>query len=547
MGRKWGWLTAATLAVLLTVTAILSWTVHDAVHNQEDRLLKERANEVALVLKEAVDSLSSQLETVGRVVGVTGGSPSAFRRASAALVKGSDGNITVAQLRRTAIGFRVELAAGPAFRVGDTVDGSLARTFNRATSDGRMVTTPVMGAGDNRTLGLAIGPPVAPDGTVLYLQVRLGTLGPPQGAGTAPFHELNVVLYNGTRPDPSQALVTTTEDLPLRGHVRVVPVPAGAATWTLQVSAVHPLVGSTTANAAWLTLGGGIILSILVAMVVEIETRRRRSALALYRSEHQIAEGLQRSLLPALPAVDGLEIAARYLPGAAEQEVGGDWYDLFELEGGHIGLAVGDVVGHDIDAAVLMSRVQTALRAHAIAGEQPAAVLDRLDHLVRALDTDRLVTVFYGVLGPPEDDGERRLVFANAGHPPPLMHVAGGGVVELDEASSLLLGVPALSDEVRDQHSVPVRPGSTLLLYTDGLVEMPGESLTDLIMDLKLATATCALRETTDEVCDQLLATMRPEALRDDVAMLVVRLSQAAPGRGGAARAGAGRSRRANP
>ncbi|HVT65855.1 MAG TPA: PP2C family protein-serine/threonine phosphatase [Mycobacteriales bacterium] len=547
MRRRWGWLSLATLVVLLGVTVVVSLTVRGAVHHQENRLLKERANEVALVLKEAVDSLSSQVETVGRVMQATDNSPAAFRRASAALVNDSKGKDTLVLLRQTSAGYQVELVNGPAYQVGQTLAGSVAATLDRAGVSGKVLPTPVMGAGANRTLGFALGPPIAPDGTVLYLQIILGDLSPPQAASTAPFHELDTALYDAPTPNPTQALVATRTDLPLQGDVRSVTVLAGATPWLLQVHAIHPLVGTTTAKAPWLALGGGLLLSVLLATVVEIETRRRRSALALYRTEHQIAEGLQRSLLPSLPTIGGLEIAARYLPGSAAQEVGGDWYDLFELEGDHIGIAVGDVLGHDIEAAVLMSRVQTALRAHAIAGEQPAQVLDRLDNLVTSLNTDRLVTVFYGVLGPAGADGERQLVFANAGHPPPLLHVTGGGVVELDDAASMLLGAPALNEAPRDQQSVPIRAGSTLLLYTDGLVEIPGESLTDLIADLKLAMSSSAQRGTTNEVCDQLLATMRPEALRDDVAMLVVRLADPVGGKSGADPQPAGRGRGAKP
>jgi hypothetical protein len=526
MRRRWGWLSVATLLVLLTLTIAVSWAVRVGVRHQEDRLLRERANEVALVLREAVDSLSSQLETVGRVMQATDNSPTAFRRASAALVNGTDGGETLLLLRQTSAGYQVMLANGPAYRPGQTLGGSVAATLDRAGVSGKILPTPVMGTGENRALGFALGPPIAPDGTVLYLQVNLGGLSSPQGSGTAPFHELNTALYAGMTATRAQALVASRTDLPLRGDVRSVTVTAGATPWLLQVSAIHPLVGSTTANAAWYALAGGTLLSVLVAGVIEIETRRRRSAIALYRTEHQIAESLQRSLLPILPQVDDLEIAARYVAGSSAQEVGGDWYDVFELDGGHVGIAVGDVLGHDIEAAVLMSRVQTALRAHAIVGEQPAAVLDRLDHLVASLHTDRLVTVFYGVLGPAGKDGERQLVFANAGHPPPLLHSPGGGTVELDDATSLLLGAPDIAVDARRQHEVPVSAGSTLLLYTDGLVEVPGQSLTELIGDLKLATTAAAQSGGVEGMCDRVLGTVRPAAGGDDLAMLVVRLAQ---------------------
>lgn len=113
MRRRWGWLSVASLVVLLAVTATVSLAVRDAVHHQERRLLQERANEVGLVLKEAVDSLSSQLETVGRVMQVTNSSPAAFHRASAALVNGSKGRDTLVLLRPSDAGYRVELVNGP--------------------------------------------------------------------------------------------------------------------------------------------------------------------------------------------------------------------------------------------------------------------------------------------------------------------------------------------------------------------------------------------------------------------------------------------------
>ena len=525
MRRRWGWLSAATLLLLLAITVLTSLLVRGAVRSQEDRLLKERANEVGLVLREAVDSLSSQIRTVGGVARATNSAPVAFKRSSEALVDGSDGRDTLTLLRRTAAGYRVELANGDAYAPGQTISGPLIATLDRAAAAGDVVPTQLMGTGADRTLGFAVGPPDAPAGTVIYLQVNLGTLKPPRAAKTSPFHEIRTALYATPTPAAAQALVaSSTSELPMQGDVRVVTIEAGAARWALQVKAVHPLVGGTTANAGWLVLGAGIVLSALMALVVEIETRRRRSALALYRSEHEIAESLQRSLLPNLPELDDLDIAARYLPGAAGQQVGGDWYDVFEIDDDHIGLAVGDVLGHDIEAAALMSRVQTALRAHALVGESPKAVLTRLDQLVTTLETDRLVTVFYGVLGPPGANGARKLVFANAGHPPPLLHAAGG-VVELDDANSILLGVSNEAGEPRSQHTVTVPPDSTLLLYTDGLIEVPGLSMTDLIGDLKLATSAAAADSTAEQLCDWLLETMRPAARRDDVAMLVVQLA----------------------
>lgn len=526
MRRNWGWLSAATLVLLLAVTGVTTWTVRGTVRGQENRLLRERSNEVGLVLKEAVDSLSSQLDTVGGVVRATNGSPAAFKRASASLINGSRGTDSIALLRRTATGYRITLASGAAFHAGQVVSQSLADTLARADASGEMVPTQVTGSGVDRAIGFALGAPKTPAGTLVYLQVELGTLGPPTAAGTAPFNELHVVLYGARTPVPSQALVTTTDEIPLRGNVRVVPVAAGATTWALQVSAAHPLVGSAAANAPWFTAGGGVLLAILLTAIVEIETRRRRSALALYRNEQAVAETLQRSLLPELPSVDGLAMAAHYMPGSRGQQVGGDWYDVFELPDDQVGIVVGDVLGHDIAAAALMSRVQTALRAYAFVGEQPGAVLDRLDRLMASLHTDRLVTVFYGVLGPSLEDGSRPLLFANAGHPPPLLHDENGEVRELDEAGSLLLGASVMERDQRPQQALAIPAGSSLLLYTDGLIEVPGESLTDLIGQLKHAFAAVAPSTTADELCHGLIDRLGPNQRNDDVAVLLVRLTR---------------------
>jgi serine phosphatase RsbU (regulator of sigma subunit) len=524
MSRRWGWLSSLTVVVLLLISTVGAWVVHNAVRDQENRLLQERGNEVGLVLKEAVDSLTSQLETLGGVLRATNGSRGAFDRAVAPIEGSGATAPTIAVVHETATGFQVEYVRGALVHAGQTITGAAGAALSLAQTSGVVAPTQVLGAGSDRQIGFAIGPPSTPPGTLVYEQLSLGTLGPPQQAAAEPFNELHVILYASATPTPSQALVTTADQIPLRGDVRSVMVTAGAAKWTLQVSAVDPLVGQPTAYAAWLTLGIGIIIALLLGLVVEGQTRRRRSALALYRNEHELAEALQRSLLPALPTVDDLELAACYLPGSADQQVGGDWYDGFELSDGHVGLAIGDVLGHDIDAAALMSRVQTALRAYALMGEQPGSVLDRLEAVLASLDTERLVTVFYGVLGPVAADGSRELVFANAGHPKPLIRRPSGAVEELLGASSLLLGVSADVTEPRPQHTVTLPAGSTLMLYTDGLVEVPGESFGDRLDALRREVSVHAADLSMSALCDWLLDQVQPEHRRDDVAILVARL-----------------------
>lgn len=528
MGRLLRRLSVVIFVVLLILTLVSSWAVHSAIRSQEHRLLKERTNEVSLVLTNAVTTLAQQFDVLGGVLHATNNSPSAFKQSSDGPVEQSKGLQTYALLTSNGPGFRVISANGNGLHRGEVVSGVRADAMRRAAATGVVVPTEVIGSGAQRSVGFAVGPPVAPAGTVMYEQSIIGPLGPPRTDSTDAYSELEIVLYASRDAIPSQALVSTVPHPPLTGEVRATMVKVGDSRLLLQVAAASPLVGSVTAQAAWLMLAGGLVLSLLVAVAVETETRRRRSAVALYQGEHQLAESLQRSLLPQLPAISDLRLGARYLAGSAEQQVGGDWYDLFELDGGRTGIVVGDVVGHDVSAAVLMSRVQTALRAYAVLDQEPAAVLDRLDRLIGTFDTDRLVTVFYGVLGPADPTGGRRLVFANAGHPPPLIYRHEGAVEDLDGVDSLLLGVTPTPAEPRPQREISLPPGAMLMLYTDGLVEIPGQSLTDLIARLRSVAATVPAAMAPDEVCDLLLSRMNAgERRRDDIAILIAQLAPA--------------------
>ncbi|GIG28417.1 SpoIIE family protein phosphatase [Cellulomonas marina] len=251
----------------------------------------------------------------------------------------------------------------------------------------------------------------------------------------------------------------------------------------------------------------------------------------LYQQQHRIAESLQRSLLSAPVEPDHVEIVVRYLPAAEAAQVGGDWYDAFLQPDGATVLVIGDVMGHDSDAAAAMSQVRTLLRGIAYAtGQAPAGVLTGLDAAMRGLEVRTLATAVVARLEQSEDERERsvtRLRWSNAGHLPPLLLHEDGTVTELHgNGSSLLLGIDPGVD--RTDSVVTVDRGTTLLLYTDGLVERRDASLSDGIRRLRetvAATATDGLRGATlDELVDGVVARMVPERPTDDVALLAVRL-----------------------
>jgi anti-sigma regulatory factor (Ser/Thr protein kinase) len=237
----------------------------------------------------------------------------------------------------------------------------------------------------------------------------------------------------------------------------------------------------------------------------------------VYEREHRIAETLQRSLLPdRLPDLPGLEVAARYLPAASEAEVGGDWYDVIPIAGGAVGLVMGDVAGKGLAGASMVGRLRSALRAYALEGHDAGRVVERLNRLLwTEAEESQMATMLYVIVDP----AASTVRWVNAGHPPPLL-IAKGEVGFLQGDASVPLGV--LPFPTYEEVVSPMDPGDALLLYTDGLVERPGEHLDD-----GLAQLAARVREAPEDpqaMLDHLLATLVPPAgASDDVALLTLR------------------------
>jgi integral membrane sensor domain MASE1/anti-sigma regulatory factor (Ser/Thr protein kinase) len=232
--------------------------------------------------------------------------------------------------------------------------------------------------------------------------------------------------------------------------------------------------------------------------------------------EHHIAETLQRSLLPdRLPELPGVALAARYVPAGADMAVGGDWYDVVELPSGHVGLAIGDVAGHGLKAASTMGQLRMALRAYALEEPSPAKVVSRLDRLVSRLLVSEIVTLVYLVL----DLDSGMVHFANAGHPPPLVVGSEGQTSYLEDG----LGSPLGCDEpgLPVEGNFRLTPDSTLLLFTDGLVERRGISIHEGLERLRTLATDCG--QDIEALCEKLLRSMVEDDTADDVALLAIR------------------------
>ncbi|CAL9344520.1 SpoIIE family protein phosphatase [Streptomyces sp. enrichment culture] len=249
----------------------------------------------------------------------------------------------------------------------------------------------------------------------------------------------------------------------------------------------------------------------------------------LYNEQRDVSETMQRQLLTPLPQVDHLRMAARYVPAQSALEVGGDWYDAFLLKNGVMALVIGDVVGHDLEAASHMAEVRNMLRAVAWdRQEPPSGVVHGVDDAVtNTSDAPMATLVFARIEGP--EGGPWQLHWSNAGHPPPLLIAPDGGTRYLTGGHGPLIGMNAAlhlgltwPDARQD-----LPPGSTLLLYTDGLVESRGRPI-----DLGMATlrhhASMLARHTVDDFCDALLDRIAPSG--DDTALLAVRVPEAGMG-----------------
>jgi serine phosphatase RsbU (regulator of sigma subunit) len=236
-------------------------------------------------------------------------------------------------------------------------------------------------------------------------------------------------------------------------------------------------------------------------------------------ADDQIATAaLQRSLMPSgLPAVPGLQIAARYVPGSGV--VGGDWYDVFVLPSGELGVVIGDVAGSGLPAGIVMGRMRSALRAYAMETADPAEVLDRLDRKMQHFEPGALATVLYAVLDPALD----RVHISSAGHPAPVLAVPGEKGALVDGVGGLMIGVDPRAR--RQVTTVKFAHGAVLCLYTDGLVERREYPLDEGLARLCDAVAAQA----PEQVCASVMGALVGNApARDDIALVTLR--RLAPG-----------------
>jgi len=316
--------------------------------------------------------------------------------------------------------------------------------------------------------------------------------------------------------------------------VRAVAVTALAIATTIALvlaNSIEPLIMELTQSSALvltkLQMGAFTLAGLLIAAEShERELATRQAARSVVETKtlelerqrvHDLAVRLQRGLLPdKLLSRPGMDIAARYESASDVLEVGGDWYDAIELRDGRVALVVGDIVGHGIDAMISMGRLRAALSALAIHNDHPATLLTELDEFVGGPDGTAYATVFYAIV----DTQEHTITYASAGHPPALLVSPDGETAWLDQGQA-----EPLYGQVspRPQASTALQPGWSLVLYSDGLIEQRGESLS-VGLDRLESLASELGDKSPGDMCDSLFESLVTHATRsDDTVLLVVR------------------------
>lgn len=500
------------------VTAALAIGADASYRHSQRRLTSLQTSLTGDALKAAPIDFERRLGQVAGVVANSADPVAAFRRLIAPSMKPS-GPFASASLIRVKAGaptFLDHVGTAPLRNVNGPVAAAL---FRRTAKAHGLVTTRAVGRGIQK-LG--------------YLMSATGSAGTYVVAGAQQLPErailpvqpdspdagLNIAIYFGTRTDQSSLIATTTHTLPSGGDVSKAVVPFGTNKLTVVASPRTALAGSLTAALPWAVVAAGLGMTALVALLVERLSRReaRAEALAeqnedLYRQQRDVAITLQRALLPQdFPAIDGVMCAGAYLPGTSGTEVGGDWYSVVVSDSGRTYFVVGDISGRGVEAAALMAQLRFTIRTLARLGHEPADILERASGDIDFGRSKRFATAIVGSI-----DDQRELTVASAGHLPALLVDAGRA-----EYATVKPGPPlGLRSFQYEQMTVPLAPDTTILAYTDGLVETRSASIDAGLERLRRSAA--AHRESgVDALVASITEDLIPDGSPDDVALLAL-------------------------
>lgn len=504
-------LTIVVALLLLGITAVLTVLTWQADARSERTLLDRQLAQVGSLLANQAAVDRTVLADIGQAAVNTNGNPSTFARWAARELQETHQSLS---LWRVADGHAQRLAnQGEDPLIGD------GAALVGLPADGQLKVMGIRkGKTDRITYALA---PVDGGGLVVYAEAPLAKDRRIPAQHDSPLAGLDVALYLGKTAAPDR-LLQSTAPTPIRGAARTTSVPFGNTTITVVGASPTHLTGTLAAALPWLVLGVGCALAIGGAAVFEVLSRRRLVAEGLaiendrlYREQRGIAGTLQSALLPVVPALDDVEVAARYVAGVDQLDVGGDWYDVIPQGRDCVVFVVGDVSGRGLPAATTMASLRFAVRAYLAEGTDIEAVLTKLRALLDVDVDHQFATLLLGEL----DLGSGSLRLISAGHFGPLL---------LQDGKAELLDVPAdppvgVTAPPRARViTVPVTGEATLVAFTDGAVERRGE-VVDVGLERLRAAATDLAERPLDEMLDDLLASLTGESSTDDTVLLGMR------------------------
>lgn len=512
-------LSVVVLVLGLVVTGVLTATSRLSYVHNEQRLTNLQTSLTASALGVAPVDLERRL---GQAVGAAAEAahPAAtFRRLIAPSMApvGPFATASLILLRGHSVRVLTQVGAQP---IHSPTGKRATALLERAAKSASLVTTRVAGKGLQRFAYLM--PFVGPGGTYI---ASAGQALPGNRRivipSSSPDAGLDIAIYFGNTTNPGSLVETNVAHLPLAGTVSMATVPFGSSVLTLVISPTRPLTGRWSELFPWAILVVGVLLTLALVAMTERLVRRRLHAehLAdenrrLFGEQRNVSLTLQRALLPkVLPTIDGVDLAARYIPGESGIEVGGDWYSAIAIDDHRFAFVVGDVSGRGLVAATIMASLRFTIRAYAAIGYSPAQVLQMAAREI-SIDADgHFATVLVGLV----DNDRREITMANAGHPPALL--LRGGTAEFVRGP---VGVPlGIATPAYDSITIPVTPNSTLIAFTDGLIERRGESLE--IGSERLRNAASTTASSVDALLSDIVdAVFAARPTDDDTAILAI-------------------------
>src|SRR5581483_8462367 len=463
--------TWAVLVVLAGVS-VAGWAViRHSVRQQDQAVLNNQAAQINLLFQASLQNLRSELSSVAFFTNSASNSADVFAQQVKPLLTSPTTSVGLVDISGGQA--RVVLAAGPGLQAAQPLPAPLAQAAMAATTQ---LSSGVVRVGGQPLIYLETALTTSPS----IVAFQTSPIQPDKAVAnnTGPYSKVYVNLYAGTRPDPTQRILTTYGAGSLPRPIATALTKYQGVTWLIEVSARAPVSGAYTENSPWIALGVGLIVAIGLAALVEVLVRRNRQTAQLLdertellAEQRTVSETHERAVLPdALPSVGGTEAAVHYRPGVEGIHVGGDWYDVIAVDDRHVLAVVGDVSGRGLPAASAMASLRFTARGYALQGDTPAVILSKLS---RALNVDRdgqfatVLLVLIDVVG-------RTISVVSGGHPPPLLvHDSGAEFIES------VVGPPVGVSQTPSYESttVPMPDSATLLAFTDGLIERRGEIL----------------------------------------------------------------------